>query len=76
MAIALADDRARSHDLPTASRFPGDNDKGTYFIKTFHPLHCLSIFLNPIDDREVLLMRYTEIDAKGGGRFASPMGVS
>ena len=64
------------HDLPTASRIPGDIDKGTYFINALHPLHCRVIFLNPIDDHEVLLMRCTETDAKGSDKLASPMGVS
>ena len=48
MAIALTDEYARSHDLPIASRFPWDDDKGTYFIKAFHQLHCLVSILIPL----------------------------
>ena len=48
MAIPLTDDCAGSHDLPIASRIPWNNDKGTYFVKAFHQLHCLVSFLTPL----------------------------
>ncbi|KAI4184176.1 MAG: hypothetical protein LQ346_006150 [Caloplaca aetnensis] len=41
MGVALSDDYASSHNIPIASRFPWDDEKGTYFIKAFHELHCL-----------------------------------
>lgn len=41
MGVALSDDYAQSHGLPIASRFPWDDEKGTYFLKAFHQLHCL-----------------------------------
>ena len=41
IGVALTDDYAKQHDLPLASRFPWDDEKGTYFIKAFHQIHCL-----------------------------------
>ena len=64
MAVALTDEYAESHGLPIADRFPWDDDKGLYFIKAFHQLHCLVSFLNSL--MAIVLTSYTEIDAKEG----------
>jgi hypothetical protein len=41
ICVALTDDWALSRGLPIAGRFPWDDSKGVYFLKSFHDLHCL-----------------------------------
>jgi hypothetical protein len=41
MVVALTDDFADAHNLPRSDRFPWDDNKGRYFVKVFHQLHCL-----------------------------------
>ena len=53
MALALSDDYAKTHNLPLASRFPWDDEKGTYFVKAFHQLHCLVSLLLSSDRKRL-----------------------
>lgn len=39
--VALADSDALAMGIPTAQRFPWDQEKGIYFLNGFHSLHCL-----------------------------------
>ena len=41
VAIALTDDYAQAHNLNVSLRFPWDSNKGLYYIKVFHQMHCL-----------------------------------
>ena len=41
ITVALSDDWARDHGLEASVRFPWDDEKGLYFLKVFHSLHCL-----------------------------------
>jgi hypothetical protein len=41
MVVALTDGFVDSHGLPRSDRFPWDENKGGYFVKVFHQLHCL-----------------------------------
>ena len=41
VAVALSDEYARGHGLPESARFPWDDEKGLYFIKAIHDLHCI-----------------------------------
>ncbi len=41
VTVALSDDWVRDHNLDASLRFPWDNEKGLYFLKVFHSLHCL-----------------------------------
>jgi len=41
MVVALDHNFADTHGLPRSDRFPWDEQKGRYFIKVFHQLHCL-----------------------------------
>lgn len=42
LAVALTDDWATTRGFPTAKlRFPWDDEKGIYYLKAFHSLHCL-----------------------------------
>ncbi|KAM3084560.1 hypothetical protein ACMFMG_001338 [Clarireedia jacksonii] len=44
LVVALSDDWAAEHDLEISeSRFPWDDEKGLYYLKSFHELHCLKI---------------------------------
>ena len=46
-AITLPDAYALEHDLPIADRFPWNDEKGLYYIKGFHDLHCLVSIFKP-----------------------------
>jgi hypothetical protein len=41
MAVALHDDFAKRVGLPATSRFPWDTERGVYYLKGVHDLHCL-----------------------------------
>jgi hypothetical protein len=41
MAVALHDDYVGRVGLPPTSRFPWDTERGVYYLKGFHDLHCL-----------------------------------
>lgn len=41
IVVALWDDYAQQHGLEISGRFPWDDEKGIYFLKGFHNLHCL-----------------------------------
>jgi len=41
MAVALHDHVAKSLDLPATTRFPWDTERGVYYLKGVHDLHCL-----------------------------------
>ena len=42
LTVALTDDWAVEHGLDISeARFPWDDDKGVYYLKAFHGLHCL-----------------------------------
>lgn len=45
LVVALSDDYAQQHDLEMSGRFPWDDEKGIYFLKAFHNLHCLASLL-------------------------------
>lgn len=48
IVVALSDDYAQQHGLKMSGRFPWDDEKGIYFLKAFHNLHCLvSLLLAP-----------------------------
>lgn len=39
--VALSDTFVEAMGLPTAQRFPWDQEKGVYLLNGFHSLHCL-----------------------------------
>jgi hypothetical protein len=41
MAVALLDDYVTMTGLPPSTRFPWDTDRGVYYLKGLHDLHCL-----------------------------------
>lgn len=41
VCISLTDTYAREKGLAISGRFPWDNDRGLYFIKGIHDMHCL-----------------------------------
>ncbi|MCJ1271668.1 hypothetical protein MMC22_011573 [Lobaria immixta] len=43
IVVALTDDYAQQHGLKMSGRFPWDDEKGIYFLKAFHNLHCLKL---------------------------------
>ena len=43
VCISLTDTYAREEGLAVSGRFPWDNDRGLYFIKGIHDMHCLVI---------------------------------
>lgn len=47
--IAADDDWALEHDLPLSGRFPWDDSKGLYFVKSVHDMHCLVCIIYWLD---------------------------
>ena len=47
-AIALTDAESGSLGLPTAQRFPWNDDMGIYFLNGYHNLHCLVSDRSPL----------------------------
>jgi|SRR5690242_513937 len=41
MAVALHDDYTRKVGLPPSGRFPWDTQRGIYYLKGIHDLHCV-----------------------------------
>jgi hypothetical protein len=41
MAVALHDDYAKRVGLPPTTRFPWDTERGLYYLRGLHNLHCL-----------------------------------
>ena len=39
--VALSDSFVEAMGLPTAQRFPWDQEKGVYLLNGFHSMHCL-----------------------------------
>ena len=39
--VALTDSETEAMGLPTAQRFPWDQEKGIYLLNGFHSMHCL-----------------------------------
>jgi hypothetical protein len=50
MAVALLDDYVRMTGLPPSTRFPWDTDRGVYYLKGLHDLHCLVCQSHDNDD--------------------------
>ncbi|KAH6514149.1 hypothetical protein HBI81_209680 [Parastagonospora nodorum] len=48
MAVALHDDFAKRVDLPATTRFPWDTERGVYYLKGVHDLHCLKLIRKAI----------------------------
>jgi len=54
LTVALTDEWALDHDLTVSeSRFPWDKQKGLYYLKVFHQLHCLKIMRKAWRDIEL-----------------------
>jgi len=44
LEVLLTDSEARDHGIePSVYRFPWDRDRGVYYLKAFHDLHCLKV---------------------------------
>ena len=41
VAVAIDNSWARQHGLPVTDPWPWDDDKGLFYIKAFHDLHCV-----------------------------------
>lgn len=71
IVVALSDDYAQQHDLKISGRFPWDDEKGIYFLKGFHNLHCLaSLLLVPAEPTRIA-DRPLETDAKSLCRLSA-----
>ncbi|KAF4630524.1 hypothetical protein G7Y89_g7611 [Cudoniella acicularis] len=57
LVVTLTDEYATSHDIPLSKfRFPWDaENKGVYYLKTYHHLHCLVFPLTPLFSSQFLL---------------------
>ncbi|KAI9660067.1 MAG: hypothetical protein M1821_001419 [Bathelium mastoideum] len=53
IAVALSDEWVEEHNLEHSLRFPWDDQKGIYFIKAFHSLHCLKLIRRAFRDYEI-----------------------
>ncbi|KAI9654793.1 MAG: hypothetical protein M1821_005787 [Bathelium mastoideum] len=43
VAVAIDQTWAKQHNLPITDPWPWDDEKGLYYIKAFHNLHCVKI---------------------------------
>jgi hypothetical protein len=46
MAVALHDDYVKRVGLPLTTRFPWDTERGIYYLKGIHDLHCLVCYVS------------------------------
>ncbi|KAL5117130.1 hypothetical protein ACEQ8H_004955 [Pleosporales sp. CAS-2024a] len=51
MAVALHDDFATRVGLPPTTRFPWDTERGVYYLKGVHDLHCLKLIHKAISSK-------------------------